>query len=122
MASHRTRLARIVFPGFPHHVTQRGNDGVHHRPQKILERKIEQRAPGCKPKNESGPTDRLGHSPNRYTVPPLVPLLSKNQGPDSYTNLIALCANDHREVHFGTLKRQRQMDAEMLMIIAKLIS
>jgi hypothetical protein len=46
----------------------------------------------------------------------------KNQGPDSFTNLIALCANDHREVHFGTLKRQRQMDAEMLAIIAKLIS
>jgi hypothetical protein len=46
----------------------------------------------------------------------------KNQGPDSFTNLIALCASDHREVHFGTLKRQRQMDAEMLVIIAKLIS
>lgn len=46
----------------------------------------------------------------------------KNQGPDSYTNLIALCANDHREVHFGTIRRQRQMDAEMLVIIAKLVS
>jgi len=46
----------------------------------------------------------------------------KNQGPDSFANLIALCANDHREVHFGTLKRQRQMDAEMLAIIARLIS
>jgi hypothetical protein len=46
----------------------------------------------------------------------------KNQGPDSLTNLIALCASDHREVHFGTLKRQRQMDSEMLVIIATLIS
>ncbi len=45
----------------------------------------------------------------------------KNQGPDSLTNLIALCANDHREVHFGTLKRQRQMDAEMLAVIAQLV-
>lgn len=46
----------------------------------------------------------------------------KNQEPDSLTNLIALCANDHREVHFGTLKRQKKMDIEMLAIIAKLIS
>ncbi len=46
----------------------------------------------------------------------------KNQGPDSLTNLIALCASDHREVHFGTVKRQRQMDSEMLVIIATLIS
>jgi hypothetical protein len=44
----------------------------------------------------------------------------KNQGPDSLTNLIALCANDHREVHFGTLKRQKQMDTRMLEIIAGL--
>lgn len=45
-----------------------------------------------------------------------------NQGPDSFTNLIALCPNDHREVHFGTLKRQKQMDTQMLSIIAKLTS
>ena len=44
----------------------------------------------------------------------------KDQGPDSLTNLIALCANDHREVHFGTLKRQRQMDTRMLEIIVGL--
>lgn len=46
----------------------------------------------------------------------------KNQGPDSLTNLIALCAADHREVHFGTYQRQRQMDTEMLEIIVKLLS
>ena len=46
----------------------------------------------------------------------------KNQGPDSPSNLIALCANDHREAHFGTLKSQRKMDKEMLAIIAGLIS
>lgn len=46
----------------------------------------------------------------------------KDQGPDSLKNLIALCATDHREVHFGTLKRRKRMEAQMLKIIGRLIS
>ena len=60
------RLARVVIPGLPHHVTQRGNrreaiffeDGDHGAPdfvdrlEKILGRPIARRAPGRKPTSE----------------------------------------------------------------------
>lgn len=40
--------------------------------------------------------------------------LAKN-GPDRLTNLIALCANHHREAHYGALKQR--LEAEMMSIV-----
>jgi REP element-mobilizing transposase RayT len=58
------RLARIVIPGLPHHVTQRGNrrkaiffeDGDD---ENLLGRKIARRAPGRKPATEADVAEQL---------------------------------------------------------------
>jgi len=41
-----------------------------------------------------------------------------NEGADRVTNVIALCANDHREAHFG--RRQKELEAKMISIISRL--
>jgi hypothetical protein len=43
-----------------------------------------------------------------------------NEGEDRETNVVALCANDHREAHFGA--RKMQMETEMMEKLALLAS